>query len=91
MFTFLRSISEESLVNNSVMLESEERSLHAVTARSEHERVSTNWIEHKVPWSNLHNKIKLNIKPNETITYVYDNLWGINIKTLMVYLIEESG
>ena len=67
------------------------RGLDAVASRHEYERVSANWIEHKVPWSELYNKRELNLKHNESTIDVYDNLWGMSVKTIMDHLIEEHG
>ena len=49
---------------NRGMSEAEKRSLDAAAARSEYERVSDNWIEYKVPWSEFYNKRELNSQPN---------------------------
>ena len=52
-FNFVRSIPDDDPATNWGILESEKRSS---AARSEHERVSANWMEYKVPWRKIHNK-----------------------------------
>ena len=59
------------------------RSSNALATRSEYEKVSTNWIESKVPQSKIYNKRELNLKPNEIAIDMCDHSWGTNSKTLM--------
>ena len=91
MFAFARSIPDDAPATNRGIPEVEKRGADDAAARSEHERVRTNWIECKVSWSKLHSKRELNSQPNEITIDAHDYLWGTNMKTLMDHLIEESG
>ena len=73
-FAFVRSIPDDAPSTNRGISESEKRSLDATVTRSEHERVSTNWIECKVPWSKLYKKRGLNLQPNKNTTDTCDHL-----------------
>ena len=55
-FAFERSIPDDAPATNWGISETEKRSLDAAAARSECERVSADWIEHKVPQSKLYSK-----------------------------------
>ena len=89
--TFVRSIPIDAPALESLMQEAEQRGLDAVAARNEHERVISVWIEHEVLQSELHNERELNIKPNGISIDTHDDLWGINMKTIMEHLMEENG
>ena len=86
----MRSITEDSIATNCGRWEGEKRGLDTAATRSEHERVSTNWIKHKVPWSELHNEREINAQPNITTIDSHDHSWGENMKKLIDFLIEES-
>ena len=73
------------------MSEEERREQDTEAAKDEFERVIENLIESKVPWTKLFNKTELNQGRNETKMDAYENLWGINTKTLIEHLIEENG
>ena len=70
------------------MSEEELRIQDAIGSRNEHDRVVTNWIEHKFPWNKLHNKRELILGPNESRLEVYDNLWGICVEIFMEHLMK---
>ena len=90
-FAFVWSILEDAAAKNQGMSEVEKRSLGATVARTEHERVSANWIECKFLQSKINNKRELIFQQNETTIDTCDHLWGINMNTLMDHLIEEIG
>ena len=72
------------------MSEEERRVQDAEVPKIDHDRSLSNWMEYKVPWTKIFTKRELNLRPSETIINACDNLWGINIKTLMEHLIEED-
>ena len=90
-FTFVRSILLDASALENLMLEEDQRVLDAESARNECGGAVENWIVHKVPWSNIYEKIDLNLKPNENIIDDHDNLWGTNVKTLMENSIKDNA
>ena len=70
--------------------ELKKKNADAIAAKTECQRVITNWIEYKAKWRKSHATTELNWEQNGKIdTCKY--LWGINVNIMLGRLIKKSG
>ena len=87
---FTKSAPNDSSNSNRNVSEAQKRINNGEAADENFERLASNWIEFKPKHNRMCSIKELNWHNNEKLC-LHNNLWGINMKVLTDFMIEESG
>ena len=87
---FNRSLHDDLSNSNRNASELQKRINDGEAVDKEYEKVISNWIECKPKCKKIYSKKELNWCNNEKLC-LYNNSWGLDMKLLIDYMIEEGG